>query len=230
MSELTPLQLSMHADKALEREDADAVQAQLANSEADQARFDVYQSEARALSASMQMETDLELSIPKFKRPLTLRGFAMANIATGLVLWLAQFLWKTLFGEFLMDMTARISSVYLPDTYELFANSILYFLEEGTAMFDAYLGLVVLIFVIVAGLLGVGVLFKYRRSHTASLGAILLLATSANFLTPQPAHALELRSDEEGMLIVEATETIDDTLLIAASTVRTRPLWVRFCS
>lgn len=220
MSELTPLQLSMHADKALEREDADAVEAQLAKSEADQARFDVYQSEARALSASMQMETDLELSIPKFKRPLTLRGFAMANIATGLVLWLAQFLWKTLFGEFLMDMTARISSVYLPDTYELFANSILYFLEEGTAMFDAYLGLVVLIFVIVAGLFGVGVLFKYRRSHTASLGAILLLATSANLLIPQPAHALELRSDEEGMLIVEATETIDDTLLIAASTVR----------
>ena len=220
MSELTPLQLSMHADKALEREDADAVEAQLANSEADQARFDVYQSEARALSASMQMETNLELSIPKFKRPLTLRGFAMANIATGLVLWLAQFLWKTLFGEFLMDMTARISSVYLPDTYELFANSILYFLEEGTAMFDAYLGLVVLIFVIVAGLFGVGVLFKYRRSHTASLGAMLLLATSANLLTPQPAHALELRSDEEGMLIVEATETIDDTLLIAASTVR----------
>ena len=92
MSDLTPLQLSMLADKALEGDEADAVARQLANSEADQARFDVFQSEARALSASLQMDTDLEVSIPQFKRPLTLRGFAMANIATGLVLWLAQFL------------------------------------------------------------------------------------------------------------------------------------------
>ena len=116
-----------------------------------------------------------------------------------------------------MDMTARISSVYLPDTYELFANSILYFLEEGTAMFDAYLSFIVLI-VVLAG--AMGALLWYRRSNAASVGAILLIATSANVFVPQPAHALELRSDEEGMLIVEASETIDDTLLIAASTVR----------
>ena len=55
MSELTSLQLSMHADKALLGDEAAVVAAQLATSEVDQARFDVFQNEARALSASMQM-------------------------------------------------------------------------------------------------------------------------------------------------------------------------------
>ena len=213
------LQLSMYADKALSEEEQKAVDALLEENELSREQLADMQNEARSLEAALQFQLDgeREIAIPKFKRPLTLRGFALMNIGTGLVLWLAQFLWKTLFGEFLMDITARISSVYLPDTYELFVNSILYFLEEGTAMFDAYLSYVVLIFVIGCsdGCAIVGpphaLVCKYCCS-TSGYGW--------NVLAPPSAEALEMRSDEQGVLTVAASEVIDDTLLIAAQTIR----------
>jgi hypothetical protein len=154
------------------------------------------------------------LEIPKFVRPASLRGFAMANILTGLAIWLAQFLWKTLFGELFMNAGSWLTSVYVPDIYEVTTTTALYYLEEGTAMFDAYRGLIT-ISLIVAGVLWL--LLAYRKTKAvASLCIVMLVGTTA--LAPSPATALELKRDDN-VVTVSASEVIDDTLIAAGDTV-----------
>lgn len=216
--ELSPLDLSMYADDALEGAERARVERLINENESYRTELAQYALEARVLASSI--DEQISVDIPKFKRPLTLKGFAAANIATGLVIWLAQFLWKTLAGEVVVDLAARVTSVYLPDTYELFVSSLLYYIEEGTAMFDAYLSYVVFVVVV---LMCVGALTWYRRHHGAiSAGLILAMSAGlgAGLALPQESHALEIINNEDGVITVKADETIDDTVLAAAQAIR----------
>ncbi len=213
MSRPSPLELSMYADGALTGADAEAVAAEVAASETYRSEVALLKDESRQLGTAMGMEIE-DLPVPAFPRPASLRGFAMANVVTGLVIWLAQFLWKTLFGEVIVEATTWLTSVYLPDIYAVASGSVLYLIEEGTAMLDAYLVIIVLTVLAVTAL---ALLFKYRQSRSgASFCAIAaLLAVTA--LSAPPTHALEVRRGE-GVVTVAAAETIDDTLVVAAET------------
>ncbi len=214
MTHPTQLQLSMHADGALSSDEASTVTEHVESCVACQAKLTAAQSEARLIASAMQMEAAPDVVVPRFSRPLSLRGFALANLATGLTIWLAQFLWKTLFGELIVNAATRITSLYLPDVYAMFSAATLYLLEEGTAMFDAYLGFVVVCLVTVTVL---WLLLIYRRARAAT-AVCLLMATVSAMVLPSPAVALELLRDEDVITIGES-ETIDDTLLVAAETV-----------
>ena len=212
--ELSQLDLSMYADEALEGAERTRVEHLISENEHYRRELERYAVEARVLASSIEDRASVD--IPKFKRPLTLKGFAAANIATGLVIWLAQFLWKTLAGEVVVDLAARVTSVYLPDTYELFVNSLLYYIEEGTAMFEAYLSYVVFVVVV---LVSIGALTWYRRHHGA-ISALLILSLSAGLAVPQESQALEIINNEDGVVTVKADEIIDDTVLAAAQAIR----------
>ncbi len=204
----------MYADAALPEDESNVVSQHLESCATCQANFAAATDEIRFISTAMQAETSaelLEVVIPKFSRPASLREFAIANLATGLVIWLAQFLWKTLFGELIMNAATWITSVYLPNFYELTSATALYYLQEGTAMFDAYLGFIVLI---LSTLTALGFLFMYRRSRSAvNLCFVMLLGVMV--VVPVPASALEIRSDQ-GVITIPEDETIDDTLIAAA--------------
>lgn len=217
MTHATELELSMLADEALPAASAERVTAHLGACETCQARLTALQAESRYLAAAMRVETlEPERAIPKFTRPASLRGFALANVATALVIWLMQFLWKTLFGELVVNAASWATSLYLPDIYGMASSIVLQLLEEGTAMLDSYLGFVVIVLVAVTAL---GLVFMRQRVHGDALGLCLLLTVAGVMAAPTPAAALEVRRSDDLVTVAE-TETVDDTLLIASETVR----------
>ncbi|NKC00765.1 MAG: hypothetical protein GKR90_20030 [Pseudomonadales bacterium] len=219
MSHLTQLQLSMYADNALSGEEVAAAKAHLDSCPDCRTQWVAFQQESRVLTGTIKEEAPVEVVIPKFKRPISLRGFAMANIATGLVIWLAQFLWKTLFGELIMNAAARITSIYVPDAYEITNTALLYLLEEGTAMFDTYQAYVLICLITVTLLCAALIVRRSRATSPTMIGACLLVISSGSLLTPETANALDVRQSDE-VLTISAADTIDDTLIVAAETVR----------
>jgi len=143
-----------------------------------------------------------------------LRGFALANLATGLAIWLAQFLWKTLFGEVLVNATSWVTSIYLPDVYAMSSATLLFLLKEGTVMFNTYLGLVVLSLFATTTLWYL--LVHHKARSTISMCLVLLVA--GTMAIPTPVSALELRVEED-VVTISKSEIVDDTLLVAAETI-----------
>ena len=217
MTHPTQLQLSMHADNALSADEAIAVTEHVELCTTCQATLAAVRDEVRFIASALQIEAPeepWEVAVPKFSRSMSLRGFALANLGTGLVIWLAQFLWKTLFGELVVNATTWATSIYLPDIYAMTSAAALNLLEEGTTMFDAYLSFVVVSLFTVAVL---WLLLMYRKTRT-TMGICLLMVTVGTMVVPAPANALDIRRDTDVVTIAKS-ETIDDTLLVAAETV-----------
>ena len=223
MSHLTSLQISIYVDEYVDESlatnspEREAIEAHARQCDSCQSKLSAAQQERALLRDAMVSESANELTegalvIPKFNRPTRLRDFALANIATGLVIWLAGFLWKTLFGELTITALTWLTSTYLPDIYTMTSAAALYFLQEGTAMINAYLGFIVML---VTALTATGLLLKYRK-QSASAGLCLVALVSLPLLAPTPAHALEIMRDEDGVVTIPADTTIDDTLVIAA--------------
>jgi len=214
MSHLSELELTLLLDSKADQ----AGTEHLAQCSHCQKQLAALTRENERLATTMAAEADAfaaEIAVPKFTPPASLTRFAMINVSTALVIWLAQFLWKTLFGELIMNAAATLTSVYVPDMYAAANATFLYYLQEGTAMLDAYLGL------IVAGVFAitmVWLLISYRKSR-ALASLCLLIAVGGTLATPTPAQALEVRHEEDGIVTLSADETIDDTLLVAAETI-----------
>lgn len=217
MTHPTLLQLSMHADDALDESEAAMVAAHVDTCETCRAQLTAVRNEAQFITTALQIEVpgeQREVSIPAFSRPATLRGFALANLGMGLVIWLGQFLWKTVFGEVIVNAASWATSIYLPDVYAMMSATALHLLEEGTAMFDAYLGYVVLSLFAATAL---WLAMSYRKARAVA-GVCVLMVTATTIVAPTPAYALELMRDEEVVTVAEG-ETIDDTVLVGAEIV-----------
>ncbi len=81
-------------------------------------------------------------------------------------------------------------------------------------MIDTYLGFIVVsLFILTLTWLA----FSYRKAR-ATLSLCLLATIGGSLLAPPSANALELRRSDD-MVTIEATETIDDTLIVAGDTV-----------
>ena len=208
----------MLADSALPAEEATWVTSHVETCDVCRTQLQALQQEKQHLTSALRTDTlehDREIVIPRFSRPISLRGFALANIATALVIWFAQFLWKTLFGEVIVNTAAWLTSLYSPDIYQVASATTLYLLDEGTAMLDAYLG-----FVIVTVLtLSIAALLLMRHRGRTDLLSVGLLVIAAGALTaPEPANALDYRRSE-GVVTIPASETIDDTLIVRGETI-----------
>ncbi len=213
MSKLSPLEVSMLADNALSDEARKIAEEQLEASETDRARLDALLVEREAMIAALAVEPlteEIDIPAPRFAKTMSLRGFAMANVVTGLVIWGAQFLWKTLFGELVVNATTWFTSIYLPDVYEMTRTTTLFLFEEGATMIDAYMSFIVACVVTVA-MLWIAVV--YRRSRV-SISVCVLVASLGITLQSAPVQALDVRNSE-GVLTIPASETVDDTLIVA---------------
>lgn len=217
MTHLNVLELAMYVDDALEGDALARVDEHLASCAQCTARLATQRMEVSALRSALATElTEVPeaAQIPPFSRPMSLKNFALANLGTGLVIWLMQFLWKTLFGELLVNATTWLTSVYLPDLYAVSSAAALHYIQEGTTMLETYLSLVVaclVAFTLIAGAL------MYRRARGA-LGVCLAALLGGMLVAPVPAEALDFRRDETS-IIVPASEVIDDTLIAAAESV-----------
>ncbi len=216
MTHPTPLKLSMHADEALPPNEAEQVAAHVEACELCQSQLSALRAETQHLVTALRADTPEDArEVPTFSRPASLRGFALANIGTALLIWLAQFLWKTLFGEMILNTATWLTSVYIPDIYQLTSTTALYLLEEGTAMLDAYLGFVIATLLIITAL---ALLLMRQRFRAGTLSMCLIAAAVGTLMVPAPVQALDFRRSE-GVLTIPASETIDDTLIVRGETV-----------
>jgi cytoskeletal protein CcmA (bactofilin family) len=216
MTHPTPLKLSMHADEALPPNEAEQVAAHVEACELCQSQLSALRAETQHLVTALRADTPEDArEVPTFSRPASLRGFALANIGTALLIWLAQFLWKTLFGEMILNTATWLTSVYIPDIYQLTSTTALYLLEEGTAMLDAYLGFVIATLLIITAL---ALLLMRQRFRAGTLSVCLIAAAVGTLMVPAPVQALDFRRSE-GVLTIPASETIDDTLIVRGETV-----------
>ncbi len=213
MTHLSELQLSMYADGALESDEATSHLDSCVNC---QALATKYVSEKRSIGAVLQ-EHDVaetpDFEVPQFSRPASFSRFAIANIIMGLIVWIAQFLWKSVF-EGLIFETLSWFSIPIPDVYGLMVSITKILSEEGTTMIDHYF------FIVIAGLsipVLTLLLFSYRRSRSTIVSAGLILI-AAGIIVPTPVNALEIRRGES-MVTIAADEVVNDTLIISASTI-----------
>ncbi len=214
MKHPSALELSMYADAALTGDPEARVAAHLESCNECQTRIAGLKVQTRQIEQALASDSEEALTIPKFSRPASLRGFALANIGTGLVIWLAQMLWKSAFEELVLSATSRAMEIYLPNVYDLISSTTLFLIEEGTAMFDAYLAYIV-VSVLALGALA---LFVWRYRSRAILGLFAGLFLAGSVLQPIPAEALEVRRSD-GVVELAASETVDDTLLVAAESI-----------
>lgn len=216
MSHMTELQFSMYLDAAIPSDELAGLELHLKNCSDCEHRANQLSHERELISVSLAFD-DEAIPVPpaiKFARPIGFREFAIANVATGVVFWLAQFLWKTIFGELIINGLARISALYVPDTYGVLVNATLYFSERGTTMIYSYLGYTILFLI---ALFAIWLIATYSRRREV-VGLFALFAISASLLSPSTAEALERRYSEETVTI-SADEVIDDTLIVSADTV-----------
>ena len=216
MTHLTDLQCSMYADEELPGVEVETVASHIESCDLCRDRLAEFVTEKRLIGAALAIDDVAipKIVVPKFTKPAKLRTFAIANVVTGLVFWLTQFLWKTLFGELVVSAFSWITFITIPDVSELLVSAALYFSQEGTTMIDTYLGFIVLCLSVVAL---TWFAWSYRKARS-TLSLCFLAAVCASTLAPPSANALEFRRSD-AMVTIEATETIDDTLIIAADTV-----------
>ena len=216
MTHPSELKLSMYADDALAAEEAASLRQHIDSCPACQAALAAVRDETQLIGAALKIEEPgmvAATKVPKFSRPTSLSGFALANVAAGLAVWLAQFLWKTVFGELVFNAASWVASIYLPDVYAMASATALHLIEEGTAMFDAYVGFVAVGLLTVATLV---LLVRYRKTHHAPTACLLVFG--AILAMPAPVSALDIRGDR-AVVTIGASETVDDTLIVAAETV-----------
>jgi cytoskeletal protein CcmA (bactofilin family) len=147
-----------------------------------------------------------------FRKPARLRDFTIATITAAFTTWLVQWSWKSLFEEMIFSSIARAAATWTPSLYSLANQLFLVFQEKGVDMFTDYLALVV-VFVTLFSLVGLRGLWR-KPGIVPALILVIGAGTTLMGITPA-AHALQIIQDKKPVTI-DATQTVDDTLIITA--------------
>jgi cytoskeletal protein CcmA (bactofilin family) len=208
----SPLVRSMYADGELPAADAAALEAHLESCAACRARLGVLRAERAALRALLGDAEPAAVAVPRFERPLGVRGLALLGLGALGVGVFAASVWNSLVDA--MPSGLRWLNPFEPGAVLSFFFSFALFLaNEGAAMFTSTIELAALA-VLVALLAYAAAAFLKPRAGAAVLLSVLALAAAL----PLKSHAFELRRSE-GATSVPAGETIDDTLLAFGQTV-----------
>lgn len=213
MNHLSELEAMMWVDG--ESQDTDLTRQHLAECEECTRLVAQLKGEQTHLRASLALEV-AEVPAPDpagFKRPTGLRQFAIANLATAVVLWLGQFLWKFVLEE-LVFTTLSWLALPMPDVIGITMDFIFRLYQGGATMMDTYIGLVVM--TLIATVLGLLIFSRFKRGNMVM--ANLLVAAMATLLVPAPALAVDIRHDETSVTI-KANEVVDDSLFLGAEVV-----------
>ena len=225
MSHPTELNLMMYAEEALDPTALDqtgeaewrTVQNHVKHCAICRSAVEQLRQEARGLSSALAMATSTSIEMPEtrhFQRQRRLRNVTLATIAVTLTTALVQWSWKALFEEMILGAIAWAASTWAPSIYTV-ANQIFLFLQkEGVDMFNNHVALIIT----VIGLLSLYGLRSVWRKPGAVPAVLLTLGVGATLIGLPPAsHALQIIQQEDPV-IVAASETINDTLLITTKT------------
>ncbi|MFT5208713.1 MAG: cytoskeletal protein CcmA (bactofilin family) [Flavobacterium sp.] len=216
MNHLTELQCSMYVDGALSTDDASECVNHTRECPSCHAKIETFKADQRIISTALLDDPAgrlPQLALPKFKKTVGLREFAFANLLTGLLFWFAQFSSKAIFGEIVVDGFSWLTSIFIPDFYNLTVTTILYFTNEGTVMIENYSEFIAaaILTVLVSWLL-----LTVIKSRQAFSLCILTGLLGGGLAIPQDAAAIEHLRDN---VIIASTETIDDTVLFTGESI-----------
>ncbi len=213
MKHPSELSLAMYVDEALARHDAAAVDEHLFACEVCAARVAALREESRVLASALAYEP-ASASVPEFVKPASVRAMV---IGAAVVLAIAALL-----------STARgLLDVSVPEAVKWFnpfnaGGAVNLLVRAGTFVVSgrgsAMVSSIVetLGGVIVMGLLlWVASLVGRRIRGPMMMGCVVC----ALALQPAPSHAVEVRHNEEGAVLIPAEETIDDTLIALGDTI-----------
>ena len=212
MTHLTDLQCAMFSDGELPALGLQEVNDHAAVCTDCNARLQAFVGERKIVEAVVQMPEPV--AVPKFKRPVGLREFALANLATGAIAVVVPMFWKLIYGSLLDEAFARVVSLLLPDEYSVLVDTFLLSLQEETTMLSVYLGYVFWIVAVMACLWGAIVLRDRIRGFTALASAVAVVFLAM----PVDVQALEVRKDEKAITISK-NEVIEDTLMVNGDSV-----------
>ena len=213
MSCPTELALSMFADDALEARDAAELDTHLAGCERCRALVAALRDEVRMLRKALAHDP-AAVAVPHFSRPATPAAIVAGVAAT--------------LGIAALSSTARgLIDAAVPDAVKwfnpfdigglvnlLFRAGVFLMSERGAALIGSIFEAIGVL--LVGGLLLWGAAVVGRRIRGPMVMACLACAVA---LEPTPSHAVELRHDEKGTVLIAAGETIDDTLIAFGETV-----------
>ena len=225
MSHPTELNLMMYAEEALDPTALDqageaewrTVQNHVKHCAICRSAVDQLRQEAQGLTSAFAMAASTSIEMPEarqFQPKRRLRDVTLATIAVTLTTALVQWSWKALFEEMILGAVAWAASTWAPSIYTV-ANQIFLFLQkEGIDMFNNHLALIITLI----GLLSLYGLRSVWRKPGAVPAVLLTLGVGATLIGLPPAsHALQIIQQEDPV-IVAASETINDTLLITTKT------------
>ncbi|HEU4620167.1 MAG TPA: hypothetical protein VFV10_19175 [Gammaproteobacteria bacterium] len=211
MKHPSELELSMHADGALDRSAAAHLAEHLQHCAPCRAAAEALEGERLSLIHALQQEEPM--TIPKLRRPIApLHLLAGAAAAAGLSSAVAL-AWLGIAGSALPAPIAWLNPFGSDELVDLGLGFISWLVSDGAMLLARAVEIAALGAVLS---LAAGAVLASRRARGAA--PMLLAALLAAVLVAPPGHALEVRRSEQ-LLTVSAGETIDDTLIAAADTI-----------
>ncbi len=224
MNHPTELNLMMYAEEALDRnplsqetgaDEWSAVHEHLTTCATCRDSVTKLRQEAQGLSdafASAVVHASIETPKSRLQPNRRLREATLATIAVMLTTALVQWSWKALFEEMIFSALAWAASTWAPSVYTLTNRIFLFFQEEGLDMFNNHLALIITVIGLLS-LLGLRSIWpKSRAIPTVLLTLSIGVTTTA---LPSAGQALQIIQQEDPV-IVAASKSIDDTLLITS--------------
>ena len=209
----TELSLSMFADGALEAHAAAEIDSHLPGCETCGARVAALRDEARMLRRALALDP-ATVAVPQFSRPASFGAVAAAIAATLAVAELSSIA-RGLIGSSVPQAVKWFNPFDVSGLVNLLLRVGIYLMSERGA---ALIGSIFEAF----GVLVIGVLLWWgaavlgRRIRGPLVMACLACAIA---LQSMPSHAVEIRHDAKGSIVIPAGETINDTLVAFGETV-----------
>ena len=221
MNHPTELHLMMYAEEALDQDargaEWQAIHNHVRHCAVCRSKMELLRQEAQGLSSAFALAEGTSIKAPQtrqFQPKKRLRDVTLGTIAVTLITALAQWSWKALFEEMIFSSIAWAASTWAPSVYTVTNQAFLFLQTGGLDMFNNHLALVI-------AAIGLLTLYGLRNvwQKPGSIPAVLLtLGISATLTGLSPAsHALQIIQQEE-LVFIGASETIDDTLLITTRT------------
>jgi hypothetical protein len=202
----------MHADGALEPNDASALEQHLATCERCSARVAMLRAESNAIAASLAADP-ITVAVPAFVRPVTLGTLA---IGTGATLFVAAVLSgvQWMLGTSLPDVVRWFNPFDTSGVANMLLRAGVFLNERGDVLIASIAETALIAAILMLLAWGAFALRARARGPMVVAGLLCGLA-----LYPTPSEAVDFRRADEGNVFVAADETVDDTLIAFGETV-----------
>ncbi len=208
----TELTLLLYSDGALTGDECAATELHVATCPACRARITSLHAEAGMLAVALAHDAAPDF-VPPFAPPVSRRAVIAGAALTAVAAMLIAAA-RTLFGVSLPTPLTWFNPFDLVGGIDITVRLAIFLAQHGGAIMDS---IVETAAAAVSLCLIVWLALSVRAGRVGQ--SLLVCLVCALVVLPSPSHALEIRHDQDGHILVAAEETIADTLIAAGETV-----------